>query len=75
MHILRGIIAVLLLLILVAVASRGGVLAALERIPFWAIAAGLAVFAVWAAFYLYQVGVRRRREHRLDPDEIGARRR
>ena len=75
MNILRGLIAVLLVLVLVAVASRGGPLAALERIPFWAIAAGFAVFVVWAAFYLYQVGVRRRREHRLDPDEIGARRR
>jgi hypothetical protein len=75
MHILRGLMAVFLLLVLVTVASRGGPLAALERIPFWAIAAGFALFVVWAAFYLYQVGVRRRREHRLDPDEIAARRR
>lgn len=75
MNILRGIIAVLLLLVLVAVASRGGPLAALESIPFWAIAAGFAAFVVWAVFYLYQVGVRRRRERRLDPDEMTARRR
>jgi membrane protein YdbS with pleckstrin-like domain len=75
MRAFRVTIAVLVALVLIAVASRGAPLAALKSIPFWAIAAGFAAFAAWAIFYLYQVGVRRRRDRRLDPDEIAARRR
>ena len=44
MHVFRVLISVLVLLILIALASRGGALVALESIPFWAIAGVLAAF-------------------------------
>jgi heme A synthase len=74
MNALRAIIVIMVLLVLVVVSSRGGPLNALESIPLWAIVGISGAFAILAVIYLAQIRARRRRQHRLDPDELAGRR-
>jgi hypothetical protein len=71
----RALLTVFGLLVGIVFASRGGPLHAMESVPYWVYAAIFAVFAAGAIYYLIQIVARRRRLHRLDPDEILGRRR
>ncbi len=74
MQALRAIIVVFVLLVVVVLASRGGPLHTLESIPLWAVVGVSVAFAVLACVYLARIVSRRRRDNRLDPDELLRRR-